>query len=266
MPTNMTNASSLKLTLEPLLPVCDYVYDNYLSKAYTDRECTWDWVLHTAHSQIERPNHGLAHSMRVAHLVPVVAHFFTQHTNDNEFNFTKKQMQLIQIAALFSVVGRENDAGFGDNKEKYMQFRLKSAQAFEYYAHHHLKLSPSEIKHYTHIVLKMGSPDEQSAEFKILNFAHKLDLLRCYSAEQIQKSITEPLNHYLPESETQKLLDYAEDLLYATGDRVYVGKNPQDYNKALFCKTSTCAKACIEAIAQVEVPTPEANMKMSCKP
>lgn len=266
MSTNTTNTSSLNLKLRPLLPVCHYVYDNYLSKAYTDTECMWDWVLHTADGQIERPNHGLAHTMRVAHLVPIVADFLAQHTADPAFNLTSKQLQLIQIAALFSVVGRENDAGFGDNKEKYMQFRLKSAQAFEYYAHHHLKLSPSEIKHYHHIVLKMGSPDEQSAEFKILNFAHKLDLLRCYSAVQIQKSIIDPLNHYLPESETQKLLDYAENLLHATGDRVYVGKKPQDYNTRLFFKMNTSAKACLEALAQVEIPTPQKlNMKMSSK-
>lgn len=248
--------NSLNLTLEPLLPVCHYAYDNYLSKSYTDTEITWDWVLNTAHGSIERPNHGLAHTMRVAQMVYVVTNFLSAHHKNQGFDLDIRQIQLLQIAALFSVVGRENDMGFSDNPEKYMQCRLKSAQAFETFAKRFLKLSTTELQHYTHIVYKMGNPTEQSPEFKILNFAHKLDLLRCYSTSQIEKSIVEPLNEYLPESETQKLLDYAEDLLHATGDRVYVGKNPQEYNKELFFNVSTNAKACLEALATVEMPKP----------
>lgn len=262
MSINITNS----LNLESLLLVCHYVYNHFLSKAYTDKEITWDWNLTTAEGTIERPNHGLAHTMRVAQMVCVVTYFLSAHHKDQGFDLDDRQIQLLQIAALFSVVGRENDMGFSDNPEKYMSFRLKSAQSFEAFAKRFLNLSETELKHYTHIVYKMGNPTEQSPEFKILNFAHKLDLLRCYSASQIEKSIVEPLNEYLPKSETQKLLDYAEALLHATGDRIYTGKNPQDYNKELFFKVSTNAKACLEALAQVEMPKPRPCMKMSCKP
>ncbi len=254
------------LTLGPLLPVCQFVYEYYLSQVYTDRECIWDWELETEFGTIQRPNHGLAHSMRVAQLVPVVANFLNAHAEDTSFTLTPKQTQLLQIAALFSVVGRENDAGFGDNPEKYMKYRLKSAEAFEQFARATLNLSEAELQYYKHIVHKMGSPNEQSPEFKILNFAHKLDLLRCYSAQQIENSIIKPLNEYLPESETQVLLDYAEDLLHATGNRVYSGKNPTYYNTALFGKVSTNVRACVDALFSVDSPEPKVMPKMQLCP
>lgn len=265
MSINTTSTSHLNVTLEPLLPVCDYVYHNYLSKAYTDTEIMWDWVLYTANGQIERPNHGLAHSMRVAHLIPVVAHFLAQNTKDSGFNLSEKQIQLIQISALFFVVGRENDCGFSDNSQKYMQYRLNSAKAFEQFARACLSLTEEEIQHYTQLVYNPSNDiDALSPEAKVLNFAHILDLLRCFSPSEIQHKVKNKFKPYLPDSETEKLLDYAENLLHATGDRVYVGKNPSDYNKELFFKTSTCTKTCFEALAQVEVPTPKPGMKMSC--
>lgn len=254
------------LTLSPLLPVCQFVYDYYLSKPYTDAECLWDWTLDTERGTIQRPNHGLAHSMRVAQLVPVVANFLHTHTKEATFDLTPKQIQLLQIAALFSVVGRENEMGFSENQEKYSHFRLNSAIAFEQFIRTAFNLTEAEIRHYTNIVHKMGSPNEQSAEFKILDFSHKLDLLRCYSSRQIQEKLVTPLSAYLPESETQVLLNYAEHLLHATGNRVYTGKNPTYYNTAVFGLVSTNPRACVDALFSVDVPEPRVSSKMRLCP
>jgi hypothetical protein len=75
------------LTTEELKKYGNIVFDNYLSKPYTNKSITIDWALSkdkmlspddtsipdlSNDNVINRPNHGLAHTLRVVSYVPMV--------------------------------------------------------------------------------------------------------------------------------------------------------------------------------------------------
>lgn len=245
--------------LEKLLEVCQYVYDNYLSKPYTDESITVDWDLDTPEGTVQRPNHGLAHTMRVAHLVPILALSLMQNSQNNQFNFNARDVYIVQLTALFSVVGRKNDAGFRDMKENetgYKEFKQTSANLFADFVrkYNFLDMTEDEINQYAHNIAKMGEPGENSPSAILLSLAHKLDLLRCYEEDRVINDIENPLNQYLPPNETTRLMEYAEKLLLETGDRIMTGANETDYNSTLFYTASTNIGACFNALEKVEPP------------
>ena len=240
--------------IDGLLKECQYVYKHYLSLPFTEDWIDVDWELVTPYGIIPRPNHGLAHTMRVAHLVPTVAEFLQHH--DNKFNFTDRVISIVQLTALFSVVGRKNEAGFNDmqlNKSGYRVFKQNSAQAFSDYVrkNHFLNITEEEIKLYSGYVLRMGEPGENDPAAILLALAHKLDLLRCYEPERVENDIIKPLNQYFPAAYTEQLMNYAENLLHATGNRVLFGDDPTDYDCERFYKASTNVQCCYQALIEI---------------
>jgi hypothetical protein len=64
---------------------------------------------------VVRPNHGFTHAMRTAYYAALLAAYFKGYgqTNYKNFPLTESGVRLLQIAMLFSVVGRETEIGFG---------------------------------------------------------------------------------------------------------------------------------------------------------
>lgn len=245
--------------LSGLLEECQFAYDHYLSKAYTEDWYKEDWALDTDKGVIPRPNHGLAHTMRVAQLVSVVAEFLN---NTNFTTFTTRDIHIVQLTAIFSVVGRKNDAGFQDmqagKQGAYKAYKQTSSEAFSDYVTNHtfLNMNAAEISEYSRNILNMGEPDENSTSAILLALAHKLDLLRCFTpvGDSLNTHIINPLKQYLGESATYTLIEYAEKLLHATGDRVLCGNQKAGYHHAIFYPVSTDVNACFYAIESVPVP------------
>lgn len=263
--SNITNSTNLlpsfifdqtqPILLEGLLKECQHAYKHYLSLAFTENWMDIDWELKTQYGIIPRPNHGLAHTMRVAHLIPTVAQALVHY--NNRFNFSDREICIMQVSAIFSVVGRKNEAGFRDNETRYKAFKETSAQAFSAYVkkHQFLNMTENEIKLYSAFIFKSGEPGEDAPAAILLAIARKLDLLRCFDVEKIQNDIIPSLNQHLPSSCVEQLINYAEALLHATGNRVLYGTTPiDDYNHEIFYQASTNVKFCYEALAEITPP------------
>lgn len=248
------------LFLEGLLNECQFVFIHFLSKDYTDTSYNGDWD-HTTYfgKTLPRPNHNIAHVMRVAHLIPVVAQFLLAH---GYYKFSQREINIVQLTALFSVVGRQNEMGFKDMKESnlgYKLFKECSGQQFKNYVTQtqFLNMTPEEIELYSHNIMKMGEPGEDHPAAVLLALAHKLDLLRCYEPDRVKNDIICPITKYIPNpDDINKLLNYAEALLHATGNRVMYGQEISEYNDDLFYATSTNVQTCYQAISAVKPPVP----------
>lgn len=257
--------------LDGLLEECQFVYDEYLSKPFTENWCKFDWELITSQGVIYRPNHGLAHVMRVAQLVEVVAEFLMHYDTENCFNFSNRDIQIIQLTAIFSVVGRQNDAGFRDmdeeNKDAYKRYKQTSSEAFRNYVSQKsfLNMTKVEIANFSNNILTMGELDQSTPSAILLALAHKLDLLRCFTpvGDSLNTHIINPLNQHMDKSATDILLAYAENLLHASGDRVMSGQKMASYHDTLFYAVSTNVDSCFNAIDSVPKPLPMNHKKLT---
>jgi hypothetical protein len=233
-----------------LIKASQYVYDKHLVNAYTNRSYTADWSLDTPLGVVNRPNHGLAHTLRVTAMIPVVAQFL-------KVDMAKEDLKLLQLASLFAVTGRENDGGFSDNKTLYESFRKKSAENFKIYAES-INMDPASIQKGYDLVLNMGKPDKTSDDFTILNVTHKLDLIRCYNDKQLQNSIINPLLSKMSKENCDRLMDHALDMIVETGDSVvsYKHEEPKEQDKTKFYQMSTNVKSCWDEILSIPPPSP----------
>jgi hypothetical protein len=98
-------------------------------------------VYGTIKNIVYRPNHGLTHSVRVAYLVTAI-HAFGQQHNVAAKNLTEPELNKLQIMMLFSVVGRQDETGFGDGslaRKTYQGFRATSGREYLKYCKDHIK-------------------------------------------------------------------------------------------------------------------------------
>lgn len=88
---------------------------------------------------IYKPNHGLTHSVRVAHYINTIHAFKNQYEKES-IELTDKDREKLQYMMLFSVVGRQDESGFNDTKARsvYQEFRVTSGLEFKLYAKQHL--------------------------------------------------------------------------------------------------------------------------------
>lgn len=208
--------STRNLIDHELIPAIEYVH-KFLSMPF-DRKGFYERLVKSSLNidvDIPRPNHGMPHSMRVAAYVLVVMEFLRKHGKvDHAFiielqNLDVADMFYLQIAALFSVVGRKDETGFGtrptlektefDIKSIYRGYREASANAYIEYEIKNCDKETCEKSILGSVVREMGNiPFYLNAEqsemdakiFKkpnrlpnvrdlILHVAHCLDLVRC---------------------------------------------------------------------------------------
>lgn len=233
-----------------------------------------DWETKCNGVMINRPNHALAHTLRVANYAPyVIESLFNNAKNDVEKNAYKNlqhDLTKLQIALLFAVVGRENDWGFSDNSAAYMKFRRNSAEAFKKYVK---TLNPplftaQEIDVYHQALIDLGNPDKQDHITKVMTTCHQLDLPRCYFSDQ-WPDVAKKLKGNLGD-DFDALLSYALHCLKNTGDRIMAQptkefKDISIYNEATFAKTSADPLECLQAISKALPPAhlkPEPNLQI----
>ena len=218
-----------------------YVYDEYLSKPYTSKFIQDDWQYIHNGITIPRPNHGLVHTLRTAAYVTYVVHAYNLF---NQPHLTAQDIDHLQLALLFYVTGRENEAAFGN--PDYLRFRQKSADAFERYIkqNHPQMFTDQKLQFY-----KQGIYDAYSTsppQYVILRLCHDLDLLRCYPQVEYDKKIQSAKKHVGAFAKPLAVL--AEECLQQTGDRIF-GK--QTYDGPLFTLCSTNVEETLRRINQV---------------
>lgn len=283
----------------------NYVFNAFLSKAYNiklsepesqDIKTAWekhydwehwynmsqDWSLQTPVGEVQRPNHGIAHTLRVAQLVPIIAEFLKEYGDPKFKKLSQNDIQKAQFMMLFSVIGRENDMSWTDashyqqayfeakgthSEHLYSKFKKNAEKGFlEHVTTNKADLIPSlfsseqELKYWAQ-ALDTGKPGITSASGILMAMAHDLDLMRCYDKSKF-KNIK--MNDFVAKlggnkEAAQKLAGYAHDLIIATGDRCMGYAQGQTYQKKLFGQCSLDPKACLQQIQSV--PVPEATAK-----
>ncbi len=229
------------LSLDSTAKHIEYVYRHFLSKPYNKDLKKFDdndWNLRTEKGKIERPNHALAHTLRVAALVPIVLDFLKEYNPDkDEYNaIDAKTLKRCQYVALFKVIGRENELGFRDAKELfdndetqvnlYTKFKENSREALVAYTLKHydkdIDFSSKNELNQWHEYLDSGNPDLPGAIAQVLRIAHNLDLMRCYDERQYKNAAVKHLTKCLGGNEdaAHRLCDYVHELMKATGNRV----------------------------------------------
>ncbi|KTC96107.1 phosphatase [Legionella erythra] len=264
--------------LSSLVEQADYVYSYHLSKAYTETHLdTTDAELKQDGQVIQRPNHGLAHSLRVTTYIPLVVEYFQQFAQPE----LKKQcltlhgdeIKKLSLCMLFSVSGRESDIAFKHDPQKYREYREQCAQQFAAYAHK--KMPSEEIKKYMELIRNMGNPDylksknmtpQKAALFHVMNLAHILDLMRCYQLPQYQSAVMkghDPL--IIPSSSQQhhfnRLLSTVSERIEATGDRQFCRMEQgrlvacsRNYDFPVFAEASANPRECLKRIMESDIP------------
>ncbi len=220
------------------LDAAHYVYNEYLSKPYTSKSIPTDWEFTHKDVTIPRPNHGLVHTLRTAAYVCLVVQAY------NFFNqppLTSIDTDHLQLALLFYVTGRENEASFG--QDNYLKYRQKSVDAFEKYVRKNLphQFTETQLQFY-----KKGIFDSYSSSpphYVILRICHDLDLLRCYTRDEYLKKIQEASRYVGTLAEP--LSQLAEECLRQTGDRIM---GEQTYDGPLFTLCSTSVEATLQKL------------------
>jgi ankyrin repeat protein len=266
-----------------LLKAAEYAYTHYFNKPYADiKICDEDAAVVLRDVTIERPNHGLAHSVRVAVFVPAVVDYFKNFAADAEFKqfcamLKPKEVAYLQLALLFSVAGRQSEVTFSDNRAKYDEYKQKSAEAFKDYAQT-IGMPPNDITQYMEIInpgaVQTISSPEKSYLIHLFTLSHRFDLARCYSADEMTNAIQLSNQNTIHASVTQaaaldRLCHLAQNTILATGDRLlaaYKDNSFMDaevpYHPVKFSLCSMSPQECIFAcMDSLQTSMPEIYLK-----
>jgi hypothetical protein len=262
----------------------EYLYEHFLSRPFTPRlkeSCPVDWNYRCSSGEmIERPNHGLAHTVRVAALVPVALRLLVQAAKESGISkqvqqanaVTDKDGRKAQYVMLFAVIGRKNEISYWDATELQKQQKKKGlAEAphlydeFKRTAQRALRLllmkqppsslgfTDAEIDEWVH-ALDVGKPNPISMLTKAMAIAHDVDLMRCRQQESFKEKVS-AFEQELGVKRAGELCTYARALIAATGDRCWgYGISAKGYADKLFFACSTDFRICVEKINAVKPP------------
>ncbi|MBS0286026.1 MAG: ankyrin repeat domain-containing protein [Proteobacteria bacterium] len=121
--------------------------------------------------KIERPNHGLRHSVCAAAAIPGICQYYAKCIGKEEYNLSEERQKRLQLMMLFSVVGRLDETGFADSKKmddgRYQQFRAASAKAFLEYCKRENVYGDDEVSLYQDALAieLMGFPEPPKIVF-----------------------------------------------------------------------------------------------------
>jgi|GEM_PF-3047971 ankyrin repeat protein len=305
MPTSQSELSKNSMRIffpQPVIEALIYVYNEYLVKPYTDTEALRgayidqfgnshpypkEGYLTKEEGWIYRPNHGLAHNVRVMSNVSAVANLYAGGAYSKLFaGFTdEKVIAQLEIVAAFFVACRESEEGWSPEPDSpYQRYRRASSKAFYAYAKKLNKekdqrlFTDENLDLYTAVLVDSyfdPKKDEtllqdeeadlrsrkQAATKAILSACHALDLARCFGAQKMNEKI------YEVSAPLGKLLDYEKITAVAplftqseiqhllTGDKffcTFTGKvflpDFSDRKSSLFKVSSTDPENCLRLV------------------
>lgn len=226
-------------------------YATHLSKPYTN---TPDFV-NVQGVNINRPNHGLAHSYRKMSLISYVIQYFAKHAKEVGFKtfcaqMSDREQEIFRIAVIFGTTGRESEDSFSESPRLHSQYRKKSAENFSKFVEQceittESNASHTLIKNIKHAMCHIQDPNYEVACtrkhpinrnvksetlnirnycYRILSLTHELDLARCRSAKNYVKAI-ERYKYIVNVSAPQKdnlniIIRYVMELIKVFGDRL----------------------------------------------
>lgn len=254
---------------DQLTLVGKYCYDNFLSKKYklSDHDkfpsdgTTIDGQI------VERPNHGLANTLRKIYYFSAVVEIFKLN-GISSFSFNnvlldiKSETENILTAFFFSLVGRESEISFKDDYVTYTHFKEASANAYVGFIQNKPNqykelISSDKIIFYRNLI-KNPHASMSCIVSKIYRICHNLDLFRCYGEKEFDtalESIKYDLGIDHPNTSTAiltQLQEYAKKCIEATGDQNLVSGIGR--NGKLFVACSTSIETCSSHLNKVSLP------------
>ncbi|MCS5711346.1 SidE phosphodiesterase domain-containing protein [Candidatus Berkiella aquae] len=215
--------------------------NKYLSKAYVEANC----LIYLKGYEIARPNHNSTHTYRVMLCIEQITNYFSHYAADEEFkdfcqSLNDTEIEWLRVAAAFSITGRESEISAGENLTKYDEFRAASCQHFmEFVSKSKPNIDSRQLERVSEVVRYMGNPHYEDKinlhpnehERKIRNYyhrllsiAHKIDLPRCYSANQYHNAMKICRELSQPGEAQQTMLNeiirYNIELIKAHGGRL----------------------------------------------
>ncbi len=240
-------------------------YDSYLKNPYKESNTS---ATDLKHRSVERPRHGLAHTLRTIYYVDNVLAYLKQHAKTEQArNFykgiNKDEIEKIKVALAFYVTGQESEISCGGNLEKLSRYGEQSISNFRHYVTEELHWHPEDVNRYAEIFLLSPAATEQTEKnwlSDIINFAHKLDLPRYYTATQMQAA----MEKFIPDrKEAQNdfalLKQWAIECIKSTGDRLtctvdiagHYRSTEKNFEDSIFIAASTDPLAALKLLKSV---------------
>jgi hypothetical protein len=97
---------------------------------------------------IYRPNHDLTHSVRAAYFI-IATHAYRKEHNTAFMDLSDSELEKLQMIMLFSVVGRQDETGFGDgglSRKTYEHFRATSGREYLKYFQMNKKIYGGDLE------------------------------------------------------------------------------------------------------------------------
>lgn len=207
---------------------------------------------------VNRPNHGLVHAFDVQNVIIPIVQYFAKHGDETEFkefcqSLSSDVLEMLRIAAAFNVSGREGESSYHDDPERYLLYRMASADNFVNFVlktpfakentalivdmHDVIRArSNPDYEHELNVRVNDGTITPEKAQLRkylhrILSFAHDINLVRCYYSDEYKESIA----NYLPfveQSELQQAdlnerIRYVIELHKAQGNELLCDMTPE---------------------------------------
>ncbi|WP_155823802.1 SidE phosphodiesterase domain-containing protein [Legionella shakespearei] len=232
-----------------------------------------DWLIPFGSQVIYRPNHGFVHSLRSAHLLPVLLTELQQGTSGKaDFKkVTARDLKKAMFAMMFTVMGRENEIGFYEAQQNvdkgictvntYALAKAHSQKLFQNVTAYAIKNGFTDVfnnlKEVEEFIPLMSMSHSTSDPIAILiRLAHEIDLIRCFSVSQMHRIKKDILPYFgNDQKKLERIFNYNYQLCVVTGNRVTGSSHPLDYNPKQFYQCSQSFRTCIQAMARVAKPS-----------
>ena len=251
------------------LHACKHVHERYYSHNYKDPEPPHGD--HDLQFGVPHHNHGLAHSIRKAKLVPVVHDAFSKKSL---LSLPKQTLFHVELALLFESTGRASEISYHDDPERHDLYDERARQNLREYCQIEMvprkEITEEEVNMTLQALDGMYQGSEAGKVRKmvtLLEVCHTLDLLRCSPS----RNPTDQYEDKLGRAEAQSLSIVAEQLLIATGNRLVISvtsRDTQTYQKDPFQRCSKDPEFCLKQIQQslcqeTNTSTPKRTFKNS---
>jgi len=232
----------------------NFVYSNFLKNKYKNstRNC-----FKVGQVDIQRPNHGLAHTLRSVYYIPLIASY-------GRLQVSQGDLRKIQVAALFYVSGRESEAAIQTEPDLYKQYRLASGKNYLDYATSK-GWNENDKQRFSKAVRNPFGKLNDPANL-LIALGHELDMMRCKPKEEYEQVLLaekipffyrnkvdqqgNPKKPKIDEAGLQRLKSMALAATKATGDKIY--RPGSKRNGQLFLKASTDVNYCIDLLLNLK--------------
>jgi len=238
--------------------VGNYVNEKYLRLDYVNKQNSIDDKPYRVGERVtNRPNHGLAHSIRQSIYVPLVADYLLKTKGGEslgnpagELIFDTDHIRAMQVTTLFMPTGRENE----DDSPGHAQWKVGAGYLKTYLNSESFRNNPLFApqrqflgKNLQQSIVKYGILHDETSKaancVKLL--AHRLDGLRCRS-----NFVFSP-DTYFGLTEDHALVKFVLDCIEATGDRIMFPDDRRRDRTEKFIDCNTNIDTCLQSLIPV---------------